>query len=402
MRRLVISQGNLRAGMLQGQVAIVTGAGGGIGLEAARALAWLGATVVIAEVNADSGTQAELAVRARFGKGSAHFRQTDVSDERSVQDLHHWVMQHLGRVDAVVNNATIAVVGAAHELDISTWDRSYAVNLRGPVLLVRHFLPELLRQNSGAMVFVSSSGAAPYLGGYEVFKTAQVELANTLAAELEQTGVHCFTIGPGIVKTDTASRAIDLAAPLYGMTVEQFYAMNADKLLSSEAAGAGFAAAVAMAERYRGTEIGSIQALMDCGINLADDRALASTTAGHLEAGERAAALLSAVRQTLAAQVAGWYQRNIFERQWMLRDFRKHNGVAPEVFLQQLELMQTDLQSGRLQSTSSVHVQKLAAYYRRMLEMMRGYQKDPVKVKEQTEIINGWIAEVEAVLDLLR
>lgn len=399
--KVIISQGNLQAGMLQGKVAIVTGAGGGIGLEAARALVWLGARVVLAELDQEKGRQAEQALRAGFGQGCAYFQPTDVSDEGSVAALRGWVLWQLGRVDVVVNNATIAVVGAAHQLDIGSWDQSYAVNLRGPILFARHFLPEMLQQNSGTMMFVSSSGAAPYLGGYEVFKTAQVELANTLAAELEQTGVHCFSIGPGIVKTETASRAIAQAAPLYGMSVEQFYAMNEDKLLSSEAAGAGFAAAVVLAERYRGTEIGSIQALMDCGISLveADSGTEEAVLPGQVGVGS--SELLQQVRQTLSEQVAGWQQRNIFERQWMLRDFRKQTGSSPEAFLQHLERLQIDLQSGRVQTAALSNLQRLGAYYRRLLEMMRGYQKDPVKVSEQTEIISGWITQVDEILQQL-
>jgi NAD(P)-dependent dehydrogenase (short-subunit alcohol dehydrogenase family) len=68
--------------------------------------------------------------------------------------------------------------------------------------LLEKLLPGMLKRKSGTVVFVPSSGAAPYMGAYEVFKTAQVELCNTLAGELEGTGVITFSIGPGIVKTD--------------------------------------------------------------------------------------------------------------------------------------------------------------------------------------------------------
>lgn len=77
----------------------------------------------------------------------------------------------------------------------------------------------------------------PHLGAYEVFKTAQVELCNTLSAE-----VVAYSIGPGIVKTETAQKSIEQIAPLYGKTADEFYKMCENMLLTAEEAGAGFAA----------------------------------------------------------------------------------------------------------------------------------------------------------------
>lgn len=106
----------------------------------------------------------------------------------------------------------------------------------------------------------------------KVFKTSQVELANTLVAELEQKEVIAYSIGPGIVKTDTAQKVIEKIAPLYNKSVEEFYRMSENVLLTAEEAGAGFAASVALAGQYRGLEIGSIQALMDAGISIAEKK----------------------------------------------------------------------------------------------------------------------------------
>ncbi len=265
---MLIAKGRLKKGILSGRVAIVTGAGGGIGFETARSLLWLGAKVIIAEIDKTKGNKARDRLLSEFGKENIFFCHTDVSKEKSIHKLHRFAVGKLGRVDIIINNAIVATVGAVHEVTTKQWDRSYGVNLRGPVLLLKYFLPAMIKRNEGTVVFVPSSGAAPYLGAYEVFKTAQVELANTLAAELENTGVLTYSIGPGIVKTDTAHGAIGKLAPLYNMTVEEFYKMNAGQMLSEEEAGAGFAASVALAEKYRGAEIGSIQALMDAGIDM--------------------------------------------------------------------------------------------------------------------------------------
>ena len=118
----------------------------------------------------------------------------------------------------------------------------------------------MIQRDHGVFACVSSTGTA-FLGGYETFKAAQVHLANTLDAELEGTNVIAYTIGPGLVPTETASKAVAQLAPQMGMSVEEFFEMNKGAVLSVEEAGAGFAASIVFAEKFRGQEISSIQAL---------------------------------------------------------------------------------------------------------------------------------------------
>ncbi len=263
---MLISQLGLKQDALQGATVVVTGAGGGIGFEAARALLWLGANVVIAEIHQPSGRKAEVALEQEFGKDRVLFVTTDVGEEDSVRNLYNLSVLAFGKVDAVINNATIAVLGKVTDVPIEEWDRSYRVNLRGPVLMARTFLPDMIQRNHGVFACVSSTGTA-FLGGYETFKAAQVHLANTLDAELEGTNVIAYTIGPGLVPTQTASRAVAQLAPQMGMSVEQFFEMNRGAVLSVEEAGAGFAASIVFAEKFRGQEISSIQALKAADIN---------------------------------------------------------------------------------------------------------------------------------------
>ena len=184
MNNPIISQLSLQPTSLQGETVIVTGAGGGIGYEAARALLWLGANVVVAEINAHSGKQAADRLSTEFAAGRVLFVQTDVGEEASVQNLYREAVLRFRKADAVINNATIAVLGEVKDLPIEEWDRSYRVNLRGPVLMARAFLPDMISRKHGVFACVSSTGTA-FLGGYETFKAAQVHLANTLEAELE-------------------------------------------------------------------------------------------------------------------------------------------------------------------------------------------------------------------------
>ncbi len=256
----MISTLGLNRESLRGETVVVTGAGGGIGYEAARALLWLGANVLLAEINPTTGAKAAESLGVEFEPQKVLFVPTDVGDEASVQNLYHQALRRFGKVDAVLNNATIAVLGAVKELPIEKWDASYRVNLRGPVLMARTFLPDMITRRHGTFVCVSSTGAA-YLGGYETFKAAQVHLANTLDAELEGTGVIAFTIGPGLVPTETASHAVERLAPLMGMTVEEFFELNKNAVLTPEEAGVGFALSILFAEHFKGMEISSIQAI---------------------------------------------------------------------------------------------------------------------------------------------
>jgi NADP-dependent 3-hydroxy acid dehydrogenase YdfG len=127
------------------------------------------------------GKRVEEELNREFGGGSAVFIHTDVGNDKSVKKLVKKVFDTFGQIDILFNNATIAPIGSVHEVGICNWDLSYRVNLRGPVILISHILPFMLKRNSGIIVMVPSSGAAPYMGAYEVFKTSQVELANTLA-----------------------------------------------------------------------------------------------------------------------------------------------------------------------------------------------------------------------------
>jgi NAD(P)-dependent dehydrogenase (short-subunit alcohol dehydrogenase family) len=284
----LIAGGKLTPESLAGQVVVVTGAGGGIGLEAARALLWLGASVVIAEIDVALGDAARTALAEVAAVGRLQVIATDVGNEDSVAALVQAVEERFGRIDAVINNATFAPAGApVADTPVEWWDRSYSVNLRGPVLLARACLPGMVARKHGVFVCVSSTGG-PYLAAYETLKSAQLALANSIDAELADSGVVAFTIGPGLVPTRTACAALQLLAPRLGMTVEEFWKMNRGAVVSTEAAGAGFAAAVALAERYAGQEISSTQALIDAGIDLPGDEA---ADAGASQGGDTAAAL---------------------------------------------------------------------------------------------------------------
>jgi NAD(P)-dependent dehydrogenase (short-subunit alcohol dehydrogenase family) len=389
---MVISKAGLKVDQLHGETVVVTGAGGGIGFETARALLWLGANVIIAEINQINGENAAQNLGNEFDRERVLFVHTDVGDEVSVQNLYVESLRCFGKVDVVLNNATIAVLGAVKDLSINKWDASYRVNLRGPVLMARTFLPGMIKRNHGAFICVSSTGIA-FLGGYETFKAAQVHLANTIDAELEGTEVNAFTIGPGLVPTETASNAVSQLAPLMGMSLDEFYKLNKNALLTIEEAGAGFAASIVFAGKFRGQEISSTQALKAANIQFGAAESAGTTTTISTEKRGQAREQCGSVLLTLKEQSDDWKQRSIFERQWVIRDFKKTAGMPIEAWLEVLALLEE-----RLQGNGPIvqpPLEKLAGYYNHLAELAKGYEKDPSKLEESLRHVYAWKNEVE-------
>ncbi|MCL4262913.1 MAG: SDR family oxidoreductase [Anaerolineae bacterium] len=399
---MIIANGILTRQSLAGEVVIVTGGGHGIGYEAARALAWLGAQVVIAEIDKQAGKEAVANLNRELGQNSITFIHTDVADESSVNHLAHEALRSYGKVDVVLNNATIAPLGAVQELPIAQWDASYGVNLRGPVLLARTFLPGMIQRQHGVFACVSSTGVA-YMGAYEILKTAQVELANTLEVELEGTGVKVFTVGPGMVLTDTAQAGVSYLAQRQGQSVDEFYDIVKDQIISVEVAGAGFAAAIALAERFHGQEISSVAALFTAGIEVAKQEKVSTQPTMTVEQLEEVGTLSHKVHETLAVQAEGWQQRSFFEKQWVIRDFKKVAGMPVERWLEilaQLERSAEQKDSPALLS-GRVPLTMLSEYYIHLQELAKGYVKDPEQLEQQLQTVQEWQHDVESLTTLL-
>ncbi len=263
--------------------------------------------------------------------------------------------------------------------------------------MTQKFLPIMKKQNWGAIVFTPSSGAVPFMGAYEVFKTAQVELANTLAGELENTEIKVFCIGPGLVKTNTATTAIEKIAPLMGIRVDEFYSLNADNTVSVEEAGTGFAVSLLFRDKYNGTEIGAVQALMDAGIidlsNIPE-----KSDQSYSPQNEQ---LLIQIEKTFNEQYDGWKKRNIFERQWMLRDFKKQVGRSADEVLNLLTTYVSACKNKKYDDMQGMYklLVALRTYYVHQFELMQGYIKDQKTKDEYAVSIKGWIENIDNLLN---
>lgn len=189
-------------------VALVTGAGRGIGRATAEAFAAAGYAVVIAERAAQSGRRTERALRATGAP--AVFVRTDVAAAGGAERAVRAAVRRFGRLDCVVNNAGVLTVAALDRLARRDLQAMVRVNLLGPLLVVRAALPVLRRRGRGAIVNVASLLGKEGLGGYVTYcatKFGMVGLTEALADELRGTGIAVWAVCPGQVDTAMARRA---------------------------------------------------------------------------------------------------------------------------------------------------------------------------------------------------
>ncbi len=199
---------------LEGKVAIVTGAGRGIGAATARLFAREGARVVLA-----SRTAAEIeAVAAQINEmGAAHPAlavPTDVSDEAAVQALFAQVEQTFGPVDILVNNAATIEVRNFVEMDLATWEGVMSVNVRGPFLCSREAFRQMIAAGRGGAIVNLTSlsgvrGPQKFKGfsAYVVSKYGVLGLSEILAVEGKPHGIRVNSIAPGAVDTVMLKKA---------------------------------------------------------------------------------------------------------------------------------------------------------------------------------------------------
>ena len=237
-------------------------------------------------------------------------------------------------------------MGAVISVSISDWDKSYAVNLRAPVLLTQKFLPSM-KDNGGIIVFVPSASVGPYMSAYEIFKSAQIELCSTLSEETGHSAVTCFSIVPGFVKTETCVKAVETVVASMGVSPEDLPA--------------------------------------------------------HIDY-TNLRSLFSDIVEVFTGQYRSWQQKKLLQRQFILTDFKKQMGLSADSFLHQLEVLQSQIQDDQWDefSSSKEMLTKLQRFYEHQKDLLAGYEQDQAQLARDTALLDSWIDILQDIITSLR
>lgn len=187
---------------LAGKVALITGAGGGIGRVTAELFAAEGARLVLTDLDEQAGQESLAAVQAAGGEGV--FVPGDVAEPADAAGIVEGGVARFGQIDILFNNAGITRIGNVETLPVEEFDLVYRVNVRGPFLMMKYTVPVMLRQGKGSIINMGSTAslvAAVNMTAYGVTKAAMLGLTRAGAADYAKQGVRVNCLAPGATLT---------------------------------------------------------------------------------------------------------------------------------------------------------------------------------------------------------
>jgi meso-butanediol dehydrogenase / (S,S)-butanediol dehydrogenase / diacetyl reductase len=202
---------------LDGKVALITGAGSGIGHGIATVLAREGVAVVLTDLDA---SRVEQAATELGGRAIEH----DVTSWSSSHEAVGQVLRDHGRIDILVNNAGVSKSVPFHELDEAEWDRVHDVNVKGVFLTTRAAVPHMMDRRSGSIISISSmvgKEAIPLFVHYSASKFAVIGLTQGLAKEMAPYDVRVNAVCPGVVRTPLWEPLLDQLSQNKGISRDE-------------------------------------------------------------------------------------------------------------------------------------------------------------------------------------
>jgi NAD(P)-dependent dehydrogenase (short-subunit alcohol dehydrogenase family) len=215
---------------LANQVALVTGAGQGIGKASALALAAAGAHVVVADIDhrkADAAADAIMSLQRR-----ALPVQADVGDLRDIDRMVRQALETFGQIDILVNNAGVTRRADIMELTEADWDRIHRVNAKGVFFCLQRVAREMIPRRSGRIINIASIAGKGYEGtsnaAYAASKGAVISLTKTAAQQLGRHNINVNSVCPGITRTALSDANLQVRAEQAGVTIEEMARRQSD------------------------------------------------------------------------------------------------------------------------------------------------------------------------------
>jgi NAD(P)-dependent dehydrogenase (short-subunit alcohol dehydrogenase family) len=213
------------AGSLRNQVAIVTGAGRGIGREIAWALSQAGVSVVLAARTCSQLEEVATAISRHDGEALPF--STDVTDKSAVERLVAATLKEFGRVDILVNNAGANYIASLIMADNQRWRQIFEVNLFGVYLCTKAVLPQMIRAKAGRIINIASVAGkvgASHNSAYSASKAAVIGFTKSVALEVARLGITVNAICPWHVDTQLVHESMAARSSLFGRNGEEYLA----------------------------------------------------------------------------------------------------------------------------------------------------------------------------------
>ncbi len=204
--------------MLKDKIAIITGAGSGIGKGIAKKFSENNAKIIIADFNEENGKLAEKEIK------NSIFIKTDVSNEESVKNMINETINKFGKIDILVNNAGLQYIAKVEDFPLEKWNQLIGVMLTGTFLCTKYAVPHMKKNNWGRIINISSAHgkvASPWKSAYVAAKHGIIGFTKVIAKELAEYNITANSICPGYVLTPLVQKQIDDLAKQYKISTEE-------------------------------------------------------------------------------------------------------------------------------------------------------------------------------------